>query len=388
MSSSIATIGDVCEVSTGQSAPQKSDAFSDNGYPFIRAGSLNHLIKGGSENALEKINDENARRFKMRLFPPSTIVFAKSGMSATLGRVYKLKKPCYVVSHLATLIPSSRLDSNFLLRWLERNPPSHLIANKAYPSIKTSEIQKTWIPLPSITEQSRIAAILDKADTIRKKRRESLKLADEFLRSVFLNMFGDPATNPKGWPVYSLGSLCTVQTGATPNRDKASYYGGRIPWVKTGEVDQDLILDTEERITESGIKETNCKIFPVETILIAMYGQGKTRGKCGMLGISAATNQACAAILPTNSINGAYLYRLLKASYEGIRGMGRGGNQENLNLGMIKGLDIIVPPEALQKQFAEIVKRTAHIKTMQQTLLADTELLFVLISRMAFSGQL
>lgn len=179
-----ATLGDLCEVSTGQSAPQDADAFSDIGRPFIRAGSLDHLVSGGSEDALEKISEENARRYRMRLFPAGTIVFAKSGMSATLGRVYRLRGPCYVVSHLATLIPSKRLDGDFLLRWLEANPPSRLIANEAYPSIKTSEVQNVQIPLPALQEQARIAAILNKADVIRQKRKQAIRYCEDIKASI------------------------------------------------------------------------------------------------------------------------------------------------------------------------------------------------------------
>lgn len=184
MSWSLATLGDLCEVSTGQSAPQEADAFSDIGRPFIRAGSLDQLVNGGSEDALEKISEENARRFRMRLFPAGTIVFAKSGMSATLGRVYRLRSSCYVVSHLATLIPTERLDGVFLLRWLEANPPSRFIENEAYPSIKTSEIQNVQIPFPEFTEQRRIAAVLDKANSVRQKRKQALNQCEDLKASI------------------------------------------------------------------------------------------------------------------------------------------------------------------------------------------------------------
>jgi len=242
--------------------------------------------------------------------------------------------------------------------------------------------------LPEYSEQRRIAAILDKADGIQKKRREALMLADDFLRSVFLDMFGDPTTNPKGFPIQPLGNLSEVRTGATPSRDRPDYYGGDIPWVKTGEVDEDLIVDAEERITASAIAETNCKVFPVGTILVAMYGQGKTRGKCGVLGIPAATNQACAAVMPTDSISNSYLFYLLRASYETIRAMGRGGNQENLNLGMIKNIGIPIPPSALQNRFSDIAMAVSRNKAHQKSSLQEAMSLFASVSASAFNGKI
>jgi type I restriction enzyme S subunit len=98
--------------------------------------------------------------------------------------------------------------------------------------------------------------------------------------------------------------MCPVKTGATPKKEERRYYeGGTVPWVRTGEVQGRQISEVEERITELAIAETNCKVFPVDTILVAMYGQGQTRGRAGMLKTPAATNQACAAILPARLVD-------------------------------------------------------------------------------------
>jgi Restriction endonuclease S subunits len=153
------------------------------------------------------------------------------------------------------------------------------------------------LPRPPLNEQQRIAAILDKADAIRQKRREAVVKLDELSQSVFLDMFGDPVTNPMKLPVRSLGSLCSVETGGTPPRSRPEYFQGSIPWVKTGEVVGRLITTTEEKITEEAVEKSNCRVYPEGTILIAMYGQGATRGRTAMLGVPATTNQACAAAL-------------------------------------------------------------------------------------------
>jgi type I restriction enzyme, S subunit len=192
-----------------------------------------------------------------------------------------------------------------------------------------------WVK-DSLEEQKRIAAILDKADAIRRKRSLAIALTEELLRSTFLEMFGDPVTNPKGWKIDKIGEVTKVETGRTPSREKSSFYGGDICWIKTTEVNGSVIYETEEKLTQEGLKASNCKIFPKDTLIVAMYGQGATRGRSAKLAIEASTNQACAAILPSNTIKTDYLWMYLKLSYHQLRNLGRGGNQPNLNLSMIR----------------------------------------------------
>ena len=149
--------------------------------------------------------------------------------------------------------------------------------------IGRSFIEKVFLPLPPLDAQKRIVAILDQADALRQKRKQAIALLDEYVKSVFLEMFGDPVTNPKGWETTSLQSISKMSSGSTPSRDISEYYGGRIPWVKTTEVNYKFITNTEEFITDSGLKNSSCKLYPKDSILIAMYGQGKTRGKVGIL---------------------------------------------------------------------------------------------------------
>ena len=242
-------------------------------------------------------------------------------------------------------------------------------------SINQKELGAIELPVPSMEEQRRIVDLLSRAEGIVRLRREAQKKAAELIPALFLEMFGDPATNPKGWAVAPIAQLCSVQTGATPARDNPLYYGGSIPWVKTGEVAEEIIDKAEETITDLAIQATNCKVFPESTILVAMYGQGQTRGRCAMLGIPAATNQACAAILPSSAIDHNFLFVLLQTQYERIRAMGRGGNQD-LNLSMIKSFDVMVPPLELQAQFCNALKQVRSILSQQAAATQKTEATF------------
>jgi type I restriction enzyme S subunit len=201
-------------------------------------------------------------------------------------------------------------------------------------------------------------------------------------------MFGDPVTNPMGWEKVRLDEVTSIQTGSTPSRTNPDYYSGSMPWVKTTEIRGNEIFEAEESITEAGLRESNCKLFPRDTILVAMYGQGITRGRTGILKIPACTNQACAAILPCVAILPQFLFTYLKNQYEEIRRLGRGGNQPNLNLNMIKKFTILLPPIEIQENFvnqAAIIKKILEKGTISDR--KSTNFFNSLLQR-AFKGEL
>ena len=153
----------VAEITTGQSAPQNRNYFSSSGIPFIRAGNLESLIQGMPENTFECIDEEKGKMLKLRLFPKNTIVFAKSGMSATIPRIYSLKTPCFIVSHLCAVIAKKGVESSYLEYFLDAYHPYRLIQGDGFPSIKVSEVMKMNINIPSLTEQKKISNSLNSA---------------------------------------------------------------------------------------------------------------------------------------------------------------------------------------------------------------------------------
>jgi hypothetical protein len=159
------------------------------------------------------------------------------------------------------------------------------------------------------------------------------------------------------WPVSALGSLVSIQSGGTPDRGNPKYWlGGTIPWVTTAEVNYSEIKHTNERITPEGLANSSAKIFPKGTILMALYGQGKTRGQVGFLGIDAATNQACAAIIPKEKLHVDFLFQFLKGSYSSIRALSNSGGQQNLSSQLLAEIRIVVPPMSEQRKIAAILR--------------------------------
>ena len=290
-------------------------------------------------------------------FTPDHVLYGK--LRPYLNKVFAPDFEGKCSTELVPLLPNERLDRKYLAYFL-RSPVtveaiSQKVAGARMPRADMSFVMSLPIPILALKEQQRVVDLLSRAEGIVRMRREAEQKAKEIIPALFIDMFGDPATNPKGWEVKRIDELTTVGTGGTPSRDKPKYYGGDIPWVKTGEVSGSVVTSTEEFITDLAIEETNCKKFPIGTILIAMYGQGQTRGRAAILGVEAATNQACAAILPSDKVETSFLYRLLVFQYDVLRAMGRGGNQANLNLSMIKTFRVPMPDRDLQRKFANLV---------------------------------
>lgn len=160
---------------------------------------------------------------------------------------------------------------------------------------------------------------------------------------------------PDGWSFRELGSVCSkVTSGGTPSRKRPEYYGGEIAWVKTKELPDGYIEDTEEHLTQEGLASSSAKLLPPETILMAMYGA--TVGKLGILTRSMACNQAACALIPNPKlVNYRFLFYRLVQDRNRITSLATGAAQQNLNAGMIKSASSLFPPLGEQNQIAELL---------------------------------
>lgn len=222
------------------------------------------------------------------------------------------------------------------------------------------QLKESSFALPtSLDEQKAIANALRLVEEAVSHEIYRLKAASAIKRTAMSELFSrglysqmqkesEVGLIPEGWQIDPLATHFSVCSGGTPSRGSPSYWeGGSIPWVKTTEVDYCVISDTEEKITALGLTESAAKLLPPDTLLMAMYGQGVTRGKVAILGIEAACNQACAAMIKTdNAIDHKYLYHFLTWRYEAIRQLAHGGQQQNLNLDIVRALPVAFPLDA------------------------------------------
>ena len=250
--------------------------------------------------------------------------------------------------------------------------------------IQMSKLNTVELPIPEATTQTRIADFLDdkcgKIDRYIEKQQQTIDKLKEYKQAVITEAVTkglDPDAPmkdsgiewigmiPEHWDVPEIKYLVRIASGGTPDRNHPEYWNGNIPWIKTGELQNDIITNAEEYITEEGLNNSSAQVFNINTILVAMYGQGKTRGMTALLKIPASTNQACAGLTVTNSnVQIEYLWQCLIGAYDAIRSEAAGSGQPNLSATLIGNFHIALPPIEEQGLIVEYIKdRTVEIKS-------------------------
>ena len=318
--------------------PQK-DFLEEGIYPIIDQG--NNVVAGYT-------NDE-------------TKVYSEKLPVVVFGdhtRVFKFIKFPFAIGADGTkiLVPIKELNPKFFYYMLRKlNLPS------AGYSRHYKFLKEKSLVIPPLETQQKIVSILEKAEQLKEKRKKSIEVLDEYLKSVFSEMF-----LKKKFEIKKLSEICDTSSGGTPSRGKKEYWeNGVIPWIKSGDLNKDQVLGVDEFITEEGLKNSSVKYIEPDTVLIAMYGA--TAGKTSISRIKATTNQAVCAIVPkTHNLNKLYLLYLLRAKHNQIVSLSFGGGQPNISQQVIRSLKIPLPPPPLQEQFASIVKHVEKLKENQK----------------------
>ena len=378
-------LGEVCTIERGGSPRPITNYITDSedGINWIKIGDAQEGSKYITSTK-EKIKPEGIK--KSRFVHKGDFILSNS---MSFGRPYILKVDGCIHDGWLVIHDNNEVFIKDYLYYILSSPIvyakfSQLAVGGVVNNLNSSLVRKVAIPLPPKSTQLAIVSELDKINELIRLKKEQLKDLDKLAQSIFYEMFGDPVENNREWEVKMLGEVCSVGTGSTPNRKNKDFYdNGIYPWVKSTEVCNLPIYSVEEYITQEALDKTNCTLYPQNTILMAMYGQGKTRGQIGLLKIEACTNQAVAAIVPTKEVvDENYICLHLMLMYEHIRNMARGGNQANLNLSIVKSIQILLPPLPLQHLFAQRIEQIEHQKSEVQKAITDLETL--LASRMQY----
>jgi len=300
----------------------------------------------------------------------SVLVVTRSGILAHTLPVAITKLPVTINQDLKALTPKPGVSSKYVSHAL-RSASRRILDEcskhgTTVASIETNKLLDFAIPKVALDEQVRIVAEIEKqfsrlGEAVANLKRVSKKLKNYKGVNLTEATCVDRKILPTGWRWSTVGELAEVGTGATPKRDHADYWrSGTVPWVASAAVNKAIIKEPTELITELALKETNCRVYPPGTLLVAMYGEGKTRGTCAELGIAAATNQALAAIQVPAKIR-PYLKLVLQASYERTRRIASGGVQPNLNLSHIRSIRVPLPPVEDQRRIVEDLDRRLSV---------------------------
>lgn len=275
------------------------------------------------------------------------------------------------VAKISTL--DKKIDKDFLFYALKL--PLKKIEKEIWQTtvkhLSTKHIRNIKINIPSIELQKEIANILSQVESLSYMHDSKIQILLELKAGLLSKIFTDITSNGNYIKSEKLGRITKIITGGTPNRSNPSYWNGEIPWITTSEIRYKDIYDSKEKITDIGLKESSAKIIPKNSVLMAMYGQGVTRGRVAILRIESAINQACAAILPNEIVLPEYLFYFLTYKYEQIRNLAHGANQQNLNLDLIKNIEIPVLEKEQQRKLSEIlmeIDNNLNLEIYQKTL--------------------
>lgn len=345
---------DVAEIIMGQS-PAGVDTTDDNQFT--------PLIGGAADMGDLYPKATRFTKKAMKVSKPDDIII---NIRATLGRPIFSDGIYCLGRGVAAIRPFWGLKEfyRFLIISFERYLYEHATGS-TFLQVTGKTLNNMPIPLPPLDVQKAIVekieslfASLDRAETLVDEAlaaaplRRAATLHQAFQGDLTRPWRQKQGTSKAEWRRMTLGNVAKWGSGGTPSRKNPAFYTGDIPWVKTGELQDDYIVDTEEKITPEAIDLSSAKMYPINTVIIAMYGA--TIGKTGILKVEATTNQACACAVCKDDIYYRFLFYYLQSQKSTFIKIGKGGAQPNLSQNMIKAFPIVLPPMAEQE---EIVRR-------------------------------
>ncbi|MCY7487469.1 restriction endonuclease subunit S [Paenibacillus alvei] len=254
--------------------------------------------------------------------------------------------------------------------------------------ITKKDFDQLVVPVPSLNKQKKIAAVLDRAQALIDKRKKAITKLDEFIQAVFLDMFGDPILNNKGLSKVKLGDIGKWQSGGTPLRAQPEYYtNGTFPWYTSGELNQTFICESQEYITGKAIVETSVKKVEAGSLMLGMYDSAAL--KSSITTCEATCNQAIAfSKLDERKVVPLFVFYNIQLGKEYYKSQQRGVRQKNLNLSMIKNIEILYPSLDMQRNFEIAVSKMNRLKKKMQQSLTQLETNFNALLQRAFKGEL
>lgn len=360
-----APLGEVTHILSGTTPDSGNAALWNGSHIWVTPTDLGKLNTMIITESGRHISDKALQERSLPLIPRNAVVMSSR---APIGHLAIAGCDLYTNQGCKSFVCSETLDSEFLFFTLHHRMRDiqALGSGATFVEVSKSTLEDFEISFPNTNEQRRIAARLKaqlaEVDTARQAAQAQVREAG-LLRQRLLRQTFDALHDA---PRKVLGEWAKTTSGSTPPRgDKRYWSPAEIPWVKTGEVAFAPISTTEEAISRQALEECSLTLLPPQSVLIAMIGQGKTRGQSAILQIEAVTNQNCFAILPNDSWDATFLYHWLMASYKDLRELSasRGGSQSALNGALLNALEIPAPDIDTQR----------HLVTRLQAQLAQAD---------------
>lgn len=368
METKVFTIGEICSRFSSGKNITSEDIHEEGEYP----------VYGG--NGLRGYTDRCN-------FQGQCSVIGRQG--AYCGNVRFFSGKGYMSDHAVVAVTNDKHDNRFFAYKLGLMDLGRFSGQAAQPGISVTKVAKLKVEMPSLPVQRRIASILSAYDNLIENNNKRIRLLEQMAENLYKEWFvrfrfpGHEKVEmenglPKGWKRTKLTNEYKTSSGGTPSRTNTEYYeNGNIPWIKTGELQDCILTDTEEYITENAVKNSSAKLFKKGTLLMAMYGVNI--GKLAISNIDATCNQACCVINPKRIESKYYLFYYLKSIRDYLLSISFGAAQQNLSQELIKALKIVMPDDdtiiSFEQKVGGIYNQIHNLQQQNQLLTRQRDLL-------------
>ncbi|MGV8863194.1 MAG: restriction endonuclease subunit S [Pseudomonas sp.] len=374
--------GSTCSLQNGRAF--KPEEWSASGTPIVRIQNLNDETK-----LFNYCDFEVEKRFHV---DSGDLLFSWSGTPGTsFGAFFWNRGKGFLNQHIFRVdVDEGHVNKNYLRYAI--NSKLDIIIDQAHGGVGLKHITKgkleaVEIPLPPLPEQKRIAAILDKADAIRRKRQQAIQLADDFLRAVFLEMFGDPVTNPMGWKLLPFSTVGTLDRGKSRHRPRndPALLDGAHPLIQTGEVANSRGYIKEYSATYSDLGLAQSKKWDAGTLCITIAAN---IAKTGILTFPACFPDSVVGFIPNKNVTVEFVQNWLGFLQKNLEANAPQAAQKNINLEILRGLLIPVPPIGEQERFSAVVTSILAVEGKIASSSCELGRAFDALCQKAFSGRL
>ena len=344
-----------CTLNMGQSPDSKTYNTQGEGLPFYQGNAdfgETHPITRVWCSAPVKVAEDGDILISVR---------------APIGAMNMAVERCCIGRGLAALTPIRSKCSRQFLYYALQSKVDTLIAQgtgSTFKAISTKVLEDTCIPAYSTVEQEQIAETIGRVDNAIAARRNQLLLLDQLVKSRFIELFGDPLSNDKGWKKVVIAEVChAIFGGGTPSKSHPEYFAGSIPWVSPKDMKSSVINDSIDHITEEAIAHSTTNLVPANSVLMVIRsGILKHSLPVAINSLPVTINQDMKAFVPNETVKTAFLMHFFKAIENDVLAGVRGVTADNIDFKAFQKRTIIVPPLALQEQFAAFVEQTDKSK--------------------------
>lgn len=369
-------LGDLCTVVSGTTPKTGNDEYWDGDILWVTPAELTEesfIIN----DTVRKITDKAVKESGLKSFPKGTVLLSSR---APIGKVAIAGREMYCNQGFKNFICNDELKNEYLY-WFLKGKTEYLNSlgrGATFKEISKSIVENILIPLPDWDNQIHISTVLSKCQAVIKLRKEQIKQLDDLIKSRFVEMFGDPLTNPMGWEEVVITELCEkICGGGTPSKSHPEYFEGHIPWVSPKDMKSMVIRDSQDHITEEAIENSSTNIIPENSVLMVIRsGILKHTLPVAINAVPVTINQDMKAFVPGKKIHSAFLMNYFKAVEPNVLSGVRGVTADNIDFKDFQKRMVILPPIDLQKQYATFVKQVDKLKVEVLKSLDETQWLF------------